>query len=80
MLGLAALSPFCAEFLVGYQGVALNPLRLLIGILIVMPLYGTIAVPIREAARRAGRGWPTILPLSAPSAWCRPGSSTVRSQ
>lgn len=62
---LAALSPFCAEFLSGYQGVVLNPLGLLIGIGIVMPLYGTVAVVIREAARRTGRGWPTILLLSA---------------
>lgn len=65
VLGLLLLSPYCAEFLIGYQGVVVNPVGLLAGVLFVAPLYGTVAVLIREAARRAGRGWPTILLLCA---------------
>lgn len=64
MVGLLLLSPYCAEFLVGYQGVA-DPLGLVVGVLFVAPLYGTVAVLVRELARRAGRGWPTILLLCA---------------
>jgi hypothetical protein len=30
-----------------------------------IPLYGTVAVLIREITRRTGRGWPTILLLGA---------------
>jgi hypothetical protein len=33
-------------------------------LLIFGPLYGAPAVLIREAARRTGRGWPTILLVS----------------
>jgi hypothetical protein len=32
---------------------------------IFVPLYGTVAVLIREITRRTGRGWPTILLLGA---------------
>lgn len=32
---------------------------------IFIPLYGTVAVLIREITRRTGRGWPTILLLGA---------------
>ena len=63
---LLLLSPYCAEFLVGYQGgYVTQPAGLLIGVLIAAPLYGSIAVLIREVARRLNRGWPTILLLSA---------------
>ncbi|MGA8113110.1 MAG: hypothetical protein WCA46_05560, partial [Actinocatenispora sp.] len=63
--GLLLLSPFCAEFLIGYQGPVVNPVALLLGLLLTAPLYGTVAVLIREVTRRAGRGWPTILLLAA---------------
>jgi hypothetical protein len=65
VLGLLLLSPFCAEFLIGYQGPLTGPGDLLAGLAMTVPLYGTVAVLIREAARRAGRGWPTILLLAA---------------
>lgn len=61
--GLLVLSPICAEYLSGYQ--ADNPLVLLAGLVIFVPLYGTVAVLIRELTRRTGRGWPTILLLGA---------------
>jgi hypothetical protein len=64
VVGLLLLSPYCAEFLIGYQGVV-DPAGLLVGVLFVAPLYGTVAVLVRELARRAGRGWPTILLLCA---------------
>jgi hypothetical protein len=61
--GLLVLSPICAEYLIGYLELMSRPLELLTGLLFLAPLYGTAAVLIREAARRTGRGWPTILLL-----------------
>lgn len=65
ILGLLVLSPVAAEYLIGYLETTGNPLGLLVGLVIFVPLYGTAAVLIREFARRTGRGWPTILLLSA---------------
>jgi hypothetical protein len=64
ILGLLLLSPYCAELLSQYMGPITDPVELLVGMLLLAPLYGTIAVLIREFARRAGRGWPTILLLA----------------
>jgi hypothetical protein len=61
--GLLVVSPIAAEYLSGYQ--AFNPLVLLGYLGIFVPLYGTVAVLIRELTRRSGRGWPTILLLGA---------------
>ncbi len=58
-IGLFFLSPFVGEFLLG--NVALDALP--IG-LIMAPMYGGGAVLIREVARRANRGWPTIILLA----------------
>ncbi|MFE7764426.1 hypothetical protein [Streptomyces sp. NPDC057438] len=63
--GLLVLSPVSAEYLIGYGDSTDRPLELLAGLLILAPLYGTVAVLIREITRRTGRGWPTILLLSA---------------
>ncbi|MDX3696725.1 hypothetical protein PV726_42035 [Streptomyces europaeiscabiei] len=65
MAGLLVLSPISAEYLIGYGESTGRPLELLAGLLILAPLYGTVAVLIREITRRTGRGWPTILLLSA---------------
>lgn len=65
VMGLLLLSPICAEYLIGYDQIIGRPLELLTGLLLLAPLYGTVAVMIREVTRRAGRGWPTILLLSA---------------
>lgn len=51
--------------LVGYLGHFTNPIDPLAGLALLAPLYGTVALLIREVTRRAGRGWPTILLLSA---------------
>ncbi|MER5185572.1 hypothetical protein ABT009_46180 [Streptomyces sp. NPDC002896] len=61
--GLMVLSPISAEYLIGYG--ESRPLELLVGLLVLAPLYGSVAVLIREITRRTGRGWPTILLLSA---------------
>ena len=61
--GLLVVSPIAAEYLSGYQ--MFNPLVLLGYLGIFVPLYGTVAVLIRELTRRTGRGWPTILLLGA---------------
>jgi hypothetical protein len=65
VVGLLLLSPVCAEYLIGYDQIIGRPLELLGGLLILAPLYGTVAVLIREAVRRTGRGWPAIVLLSA---------------
>ncbi|MEV1242718.1 hypothetical protein ACIBO2_23660 [Nonomuraea sp. NPDC050022] len=65
MAGLLVLSPISAEYLIGYGDSTDRPLELLAGLLILAPLYGTVAVLAREITRRTGRGWPTILLLSA---------------
>ncbi|MFI6576833.1 hypothetical protein ACIBFB_13605 [Nocardiopsis sp. NPDC050513] len=64
VIGLLLLSPVCAEYLIGYDANVGRPLVLLGGLLILGPLYGAVALLIRETARRTGRGWPTILLLA----------------
>ncbi|MGW1292930.1 hypothetical protein [Streptomyces sp. NPDC002533] len=64
-VGLLFLSPICAEYLIGYDQIISRPLDMLTGLLVLGPLYGAVAVLIREAARRTGRGWPTMILLSA---------------
>jgi hypothetical protein len=63
VVGLLVVSPIAAEYLSGSQ--VFNPLVLLGYLGIFIPLYGTVAVLIREVTRRTGRGWPTILLLGA---------------
>jgi len=62
---LALLSPFLAEFLLGDQYLSADrSVGTQVGMFLVLGLwYGAGAVLIREVARRAGRGWPTILLL-----------------
>src|SRR5581483_5865874 len=48
-LGLLLLSPVCAEYLIGYDQIIGRPRELLAGLLILAPLYGAVAVMIREA-------------------------------
>jgi hypothetical protein len=57
-LVLVLLAPFVGEVLLGS-----TPLRLILGYLLVLPMYGFGALFIRELSRRTGRGWPTILIL-----------------
>ena len=52
------LAPIVAEFLLGDFPATWLPL-----LIILAPMYGGGALLIRELARRAGRGWPTILLL-----------------
>lgn len=65
MVFLFFLSPICAEYLIGYAESTNRPLEMLGGLLILGPLYGSVALLIREIARRTGRGWPTVLLLAA---------------
>jgi hypothetical protein len=58
-LGLFFLSPLVAEFLLG--NIAIDALWV---VLFVAPLYGGGAILIREVARRARRGWPTVMLLA----------------
>jgi hypothetical protein len=62
-LGVVLLAPITAEYLYGYDDSTGDVGELLGGLFLFAPLYGGAALLIREAARRAGRGWPTILLL-----------------
>lgn len=62
-LFLFFFAPVSAEYLIGYDDIIDDPAVLVFGLLIFGPLYGAPAVLIREATRRMGRGWPTILTL-----------------
>lgn len=62
-LGLLFLAPVTAEYLYGYDDSTGNPGSLLGNLFLFTPLYGGAALFIREVARRASRGWPTILLL-----------------
>jgi hypothetical protein len=53
-------APLVAEFLLGDLS-----LKLLPALLVLAPTYGGGALLIRETARRAGRGWPSMLVLGA---------------
>ncbi|WP_152365991.1 hypothetical protein [Microlunatus speluncae] len=59
-LGLFLLAPLVAEYLLGNVSIVEFG-----ALLFLAPLYGGGALLIREIARRAGRGWPTILLLAA---------------
>jgi len=73
VIALLLLAPYCAEYLVGYQGVITNPVGLVVAVAFVAPIYGTAAVLIREVTRRAGRGWPTMLLLAAACGFVQAG-------
>jgi hypothetical protein len=57
-LGLIFVAPLVAEFLLGDL-----PIKLLPALIVLAPMYGGGALLIREAVRRTGRGWPSILLL-----------------
>lgn len=61
-LALAAallfMAPYVAEFLLGNLPVTMLP-----ALIVLAPFYGGAAILIREAVRRTGRGWPSILLL-----------------
>ena len=58
-LGLFFLSPLVGEFLLGNVSIDALPIGLAMA-----PMYGGGAVLIREVARRAGKGWPTMILLA----------------
>jgi hypothetical protein len=58
-VSLFLLSPLVAEFLLGNL-----PITLVGALVALAPMYGGGALLIRETARRAGLGWPSILLLA----------------
>ncbi|MEV6844744.1 hypothetical protein [Actinoplanes sp. NPDC051411] len=58
VLGLFLLAPLVGEYLLGNVTI-----RDVGGLILLAPLYGGGALLIREATRRTGKGWPTILAL-----------------
>src|ERR1700761_9703971 len=53
-------APLVAEYLLGDL-----PLKLLVALVALAPMYGGGALLIRELVRRTGRGWPSIFALGA---------------
>ncbi|MGC2298447.1 MAG: hypothetical protein WA476_06565, partial [Acidobacteriaceae bacterium] len=53
-------APLVAEYLLGNL-----PIKMLIALVALAPMYGGGALLIRELVRRTGRGWPTILLLGS---------------
>lgn len=62
-LGLLVLAPVTAEYLYGYDDSTGKVDELVGGLVILGPLYGGVALIIRELTRRTGRGWATMLLL-----------------
>ncbi|NAZ76598.1 hypothetical protein GTQ99_14395 [Kineococcus sp. T13] len=65
VLVLLLLAPVCAEYLAAYDDSTGDPVALLAGLLVFVPLYGAPALLIRELARRAGLSWPGVLLAAA---------------
>jgi hypothetical protein len=57
---LFLLPPLVGEWLLGNQ-----PITELASLILLAPMYGSGALLVREVARRAGRGWPTMILLAA---------------
>ncbi|MGA7244195.1 MAG: hypothetical protein WBX19_13485 [Terracidiphilus sp.] len=70
-LGLMLVAPLVAEFLLGNL-----PVKLLPALIVLAPMYGGGALLIREAVRRTGRGWPSILVLGMAYAIFEEGFTT----
>lgn len=62
--GLLVLAPICAEYLSAYDSSTGQPVQLVAGMVIFIPLYGCSALVIREVARRTGLGWVGIVMLA----------------
>lgn len=62
---LLLLSPIGAELLAAYDDSTGRPAEVLLAVVFFAGLYGCPALLAREAVRRAGRGWPSILLLAA---------------
>lgn len=58
-VGLFFLAPLVGEYLLGNVSISM-----IAGVFLLAPMYGGGALLVREAARRAGRGWPTIILLA----------------
>jgi len=57
VLGLLLLAPWVGEFLLGTSPIQ----NMAAALVLLLPMYGGGALLIREAARRLGCGWPTML-------------------
>lgn len=60
-LGLLLLAPVCADTSLWLRRVDREPERAAVGPADPRPLYGGAALLSREAARRSGRAWTTML-------------------
>ena len=70
-LTLLVLSPLVAEFLLG--DFSIRPLGLLV---VLLPQYGGGALLVRETARRAGKGWTSMILLALAYALIEEGFTT----
>lgn len=58
-------APVCAELIQSYLDITGEAFELLFAVVFLAPLYGGVALLIREVAVRTGRGWPGRLLLAA---------------
>ena len=70
-LALLVLSPLVAEFLLGDFSI-----RQLGLVVVLLPQYGGGALLVRETARRAGKGWPSMILLALAYALIEEGFTT----
>lgn len=70
---LLVLSPIWAEYLAAYDDSTGDPVALLAGLVIFIPLYGAPTLLIREIARRSQLGWTGIVLLAAAAALIQAG-------
>lgn len=65
VVALLLLAPLCAELLSAYLAVAGDPTVSLFVVLFLAPLYGGVAILVRDAAVRTGRGWSGVVLMAA---------------
>ena len=73
VIGVFFGSPICGEYLQAYLPFTGNAVLLLVGLIVLAPLYGGAALLIREVAVRTGRGWRGIFLMAAAFGLLMPG-------
>lgn len=71
VLSLMILSPLIAEYLLGSLPVSMLPI-----LPVMMLMYGSGAVLVRDIVRRAGKGWPSLILLATAYAFIEEGLVT----
>lgn len=73
VIGVFFSAPICGEYLQAYLPFTGDAALLLVGLIILAPLYGGAALLIREVAVKTGRGWRGIFLMAAAFGLLMPG-------